>query len=89
MLNLLDIDTLHYDVRYLKFKKSDAFKMIIHDQIQETRDHIYDVEVKALELACMEEGFIRGFLKGVRLVQLKTGAEIEGLTPSQASYDSP
>ncbi|KAH0449406.1 hypothetical protein IEQ34_020098 [Dendrobium chrysotoxum] len=24
----------------------------------EPRDHIYDVEVKALELECMEEGFI-------------------------------
>ncbi|KAH0454510.1 hypothetical protein IEQ34_016434 [Dendrobium chrysotoxum] len=35
----------------------------------------------------MEEGFIRGFMKGVRAVQRKTGAEIEGLTPSQASSD--
>ncbi|KAH0462947.1 hypothetical protein IEQ34_007529 [Dendrobium chrysotoxum] len=25
----------------------------------EARDHIYDVEVKTLELECMEEGFIR------------------------------
>ncbi|KAH0453602.1 hypothetical protein IEQ34_017926 [Dendrobium chrysotoxum] len=52
------------------------------DQIQEALDHIFVVEVKALELECMEEGFIRGFLKGACLVQCKTGAEIEGLTPS-------
>ncbi|KAH0461374.1 hypothetical protein IEQ34_008949 [Dendrobium chrysotoxum] len=71
-----------------EFKKSVAFKMIIQDQIQEAHDHIYDVEVKALELKCMKEGFIRGFLKGVRLVQQKTGAEIKGLMPSQASSDS-
>ncbi|KAH0461348.1 hypothetical protein IEQ34_008923 [Dendrobium chrysotoxum] len=71
-----------------EFKKSIAFKMIVQDKVQEARDHIYDVEVKALELECMEEGFIRGFLKGVRLVQRKTGAEVEGLTPSQASRDS-
>ncbi|KAH0466745.1 hypothetical protein IEQ34_003983 [Dendrobium chrysotoxum] len=51
-----------------EFKKFVAFKMIIHDQIQEARDHIYDVAVKALELEYMEEVFIRGFLKGVRLV---------------------
>ncbi|KAH0456748.1 hypothetical protein IEQ34_014655 [Dendrobium chrysotoxum] len=38
---------------------------------------------------CMEEGFIRGFMKGVRLVNRKTGAEVEGLTPSQASVDAP
>ncbi|KAH0464760.1 hypothetical protein IEQ34_004863 [Dendrobium chrysotoxum] len=58
------------------------------DQIQEAHDRIYDVEVKALELKCIEEGFIRGFLKGVRLVQRKTGAMIEGLTPSQDSSNS-
>ncbi|KAH0466567.1 hypothetical protein IEQ34_003805 [Dendrobium chrysotoxum] len=43
-------------------------------------------EVKALEQQCMDEGFTRGFLKGVRLVQYKVfedpssgldGAEIE------------
>ncbi|KAH0467650.1 hypothetical protein IEQ34_002683 [Dendrobium chrysotoxum] len=44
--------------------------------------------MKALELKCMEECFIRCFLKGVRLVQRKTGAEIEGLMTSQASGDS-
>ncbi|KAH0463395.1 hypothetical protein IEQ34_007977 [Dendrobium chrysotoxum] len=44
------------------FKKSIAFKIIIQDQVQEARDHIY-------------EG--------------KTGVEVEGLTPSQASDDFP
>ncbi|KAH0454577.1 hypothetical protein IEQ34_016501 [Dendrobium chrysotoxum] len=53
-----------------EFKKSIAFNMIF-------KDH-----VKALELECTEEGFIRGFLKGVCLIQCKTGAEVEGLTPS-------
>ncbi|KAH0464230.1 hypothetical protein IEQ34_007016 [Dendrobium chrysotoxum] len=71
----------------LKKSKSAAFKIIIEDHIQEARNHIYDVEVKALEADCMEEGFIRGFMKGVRVVQRKTGAEIDGLTPSQASGD--
>ncbi|KAL0919985.1 hypothetical protein M5K25_009081 [Dendrobium thyrsiflorum] len=72
-----------------EFKKSIAFKMIVQDQIQEARDHIYDVEiVKALELEYMEEGFIRGFLKGIRLVHHKTRAEVEGLRPSQTSSDS-
>ncbi|KAH0462213.1 hypothetical protein IEQ34_009788 [Dendrobium chrysotoxum] len=54
----------------------------------EARSHIYDVEVKALEAECAEDGFIRGFMKGVRTVHRKTGAEIEGLTPSQASSDA-
>ncbi|KAL0912757.1 hypothetical protein M5K25_016155 [Dendrobium thyrsiflorum] len=69
------------------FKKSIAFKSIIQDHVQEARDHIYDVEVKALELQCIYEGFNRGFLKGVRLIQRKTGITVEGLTPSQASGD--
>ncbi|KAH0449796.1 hypothetical protein IEQ34_020488 [Dendrobium chrysotoxum] len=51
------------------FKKSIAFKIIIQDHIQEARDHIYEVEVKALEQQCLDDGFIRGFLKGVRLMQ--------------------
>ncbi|KAH0464013.1 hypothetical protein IEQ34_006799 [Dendrobium chrysotoxum] len=51
------------------FKKSIAFKTIIQDNIQEACDHIYDVEVKALEHQCIDEGFVWGFLKGVRLVQ--------------------
>ncbi|KAH0459373.1 hypothetical protein IEQ34_012187 [Dendrobium chrysotoxum] len=71
-----------------EFKKSYAFKIIIEDHIQEARSHIYDVEVKALEAECVEGGFIRGFMKGVRTVHRKTGAEIEGLTPSQASGDA-
>ncbi|KAH0455985.1 hypothetical protein IEQ34_013892 [Dendrobium chrysotoxum] len=71
-----------------EFKKSYAFKIIIEDHIQEARSHIYDVEVKALEVECVEDGFIRGFMKGVRTVHRKTGAEIEELTPSQASGDA-
>ncbi|KAH0460133.1 hypothetical protein IEQ34_010796 [Dendrobium chrysotoxum] len=71
-----------------EFKKSYAFKIIIEDHIQEARSHIYDVEVKALKAECVEDGFIRGFMKGVRTVHRKTGAEIEGLTPSQASGDA-
>ncbi|KAH0452649.1 hypothetical protein IEQ34_019948 [Dendrobium chrysotoxum] len=68
-------------------KKSIAFKTIIQDHVQEARDHIYDVEVKALEQQCIDEGFIWGFLKGDPLVQQKTGVTVEGLTPSQASSD--
>ncbi|KAH0462140.1 hypothetical protein IEQ34_009715 [Dendrobium chrysotoxum] len=71
-----------------EFKKSYAFKIIIEDHIQETRNHIYDVEVKAFEVECIEDGFIRGFMKGVLVVHRKTGAEIEGLTPNQASGDA-
>ncbi|KAH0451160.1 hypothetical protein IEQ34_018459 [Dendrobium chrysotoxum] len=71
-----------------EFKKSYAFKIIIEDHIQEAHSHIYDVEVKALEAECAEDGFTRGFMKGVRTVHRKTGAEIEGLTPSQASGDA-
>ncbi|PKU74838.1 hypothetical protein MA16_Dca005029 [Dendrobium catenatum] len=71
------------------FKKSIAFKTIIQDYVQEARDHVYDIEVKALEQQCTEDGFIRGFLKGVRLMQQKTGVQVEGVTPSQASDDFP
>ncbi|KAH0462995.1 hypothetical protein IEQ34_007577 [Dendrobium chrysotoxum] len=35
----------------------------------------------------MDEGFTRGFVKGVRLVQHKAGVNIDGLTTSQASED--
>ncbi|KAH0470502.1 hypothetical protein IEQ34_000225 [Dendrobium chrysotoxum] len=56
---------------------------------KEARDHIYDIEVKALEQQCIEDGFIRGFLKWVRLMQRKTGVQVEGVTPSQASDDFP
>ncbi|KAH0470825.1 hypothetical protein IEQ34_000548 [Dendrobium chrysotoxum] len=66
-----------------------AFKTIIQDHVQEVRDHIYDIKVKALEQQCIENGFIRGFLKGVRLIQRKTGVQVEGVTPSQASDDFP
>ncbi|KAH0468383.1 hypothetical protein IEQ34_003416 [Dendrobium chrysotoxum] len=59
------------------------------DHVQEAHDHIYEVEVKALEQQCIDEGFIQGFLKGVRLVQQKAGVEVEGLTLSQASDDFP
>ncbi|KAH0451616.1 hypothetical protein IEQ34_018915 [Dendrobium chrysotoxum] len=71
------------------FKKSIAFKIIIQDHVQEARDHIYEVEVKALEQQCLDDGFIWGFLKGDRLMQRKTGVEVEGLTPSQASNNFP
>ncbi|KAH0470419.1 hypothetical protein IEQ34_000142 [Dendrobium chrysotoxum] len=71
------------------FKKSIAFKIIIQDHVQEAHNHIYEVEVKALEQQCLDDGFIRGFLKGVRLMQRKTRVEVEGLTPSQASDDFP
>ncbi|KAH0470977.1 hypothetical protein IEQ34_000700 [Dendrobium chrysotoxum] len=69
-------------------KAQQVLEIIIEDHIQEARSHIYDVEVKALEAECTEDGFIRGFMKGVRTVHRKTGAEIEGLTPSQASGDA-
>ncbi|KAH0467058.1 hypothetical protein IEQ34_004296 [Dendrobium chrysotoxum] len=59
------------------------------ESAREARDHIYEVEVKALEQQCLDDGFIRGFLKGIRLMQRKTGVEVEGLTPSQASDDFP
>ncbi|KAH0448466.1 hypothetical protein IEQ34_022266 [Dendrobium chrysotoxum] len=71
-----------------EFKKSYAFKIIIEGHIQEARHHIYDVEVKALEAECIDDGFIRGFIKGVRVVHRKTRAKIKGLTPSQASGDA-
>ncbi|KAH0433189.1 hypothetical protein IEQ34_027086 [Dendrobium chrysotoxum] len=32
-----------------EFKKSFAFKIVIEDHVQEAHNHIYDVEVKALE----------------------------------------
>ncbi|KAH0470950.1 hypothetical protein IEQ34_000673 [Dendrobium chrysotoxum] len=65
------------------FKKSIAFKTIIQDHVQEVRDHIYDIKVKAFEQQCIENGFIRGFLKGVRLIQRKTEFK------SKASDDFP
>ncbi|KAH0470555.1 hypothetical protein IEQ34_000278 [Dendrobium chrysotoxum] len=59
------------------------------DRIQEARDHIYEIEVKALEQQYIDEGFTQSFLKGVHLVRQKTAVEVKGLTPSQASNDSP
>ncbi|KAL0918661.1 hypothetical protein M5K25_010684 [Dendrobium thyrsiflorum] len=72
-----------------QFKKSFAFKIIIEDHIQEARNHIYDVEVKTLEAECMEDDFIKGFMKSVCAVYRKTGADIQGLSPSQAFGDHP
>ncbi|KAL0916077.1 hypothetical protein M5K25_013559 [Dendrobium thyrsiflorum] len=69
------------------FKKSIAFNTIIQDHVQEAREHIYDVEVKALEQQCMDEGFTRDFLNRVRLVQCKAGVKIDGLITSQAFED--
>ncbi|KAH0456776.1 hypothetical protein IEQ34_014683 [Dendrobium chrysotoxum] len=90
ILKLSDLDAIHYEVRYLSryVDEEYLFKIIIEDHIQEARSHIYDVEVKALEAECAEDGFIIGFMKGVRTVHRKTGAEIEGLTPNQASSDA-
>ncbi|KAH0465366.1 hypothetical protein IEQ34_005469 [Dendrobium chrysotoxum] len=96
-LKIPDVESLFYEVKSRSellspkiiedFKKSLVFKSIIQDHIQQARDHIYVVEVKALQRQCIEDGFIRGFLKRIRLVQCKNGANIEGLSPSQASYD--
>ncbi|KAH0462945.1 hypothetical protein IEQ34_007527 [Dendrobium chrysotoxum] len=57
ILNIPEVKRLLFKVRYLTkyieeeflFKKSISFKTIIHDRLQEAREHIYDVEVKALE----------------------------------------
>ncbi|KAH0466318.1 hypothetical protein IEQ34_006421 [Dendrobium chrysotoxum] len=90
ILKLPDLDALYYEVCYLSryIDEEYLFKIIIEDHIQEARSHIYDVDVKALEAECADDGFIMGFMKGVRTVHRKTGAEIEGLTPSQASGDA-
>ncbi|KAH0457247.1 hypothetical protein IEQ34_015154 [Dendrobium chrysotoxum] len=71
-----------------EFKKSVTYRREIQHLIQEAYEKLFDVEVKDLERQSLEEGFTRGFLKGVRLVHRKTGVDIEGLTPSQASEDS-
>ncbi|KAH0435382.1 hypothetical protein IEQ34_026620 [Dendrobium chrysotoxum] len=96
ILKVPDIEHLLFEVRHMSryieeefLFKSIAFKTIIQDHVQEARDHIYDIEVKALEQQCIEDGFIRGFLKGVRLMQWKTGVQVEGVTHSQASNDFP
>ncbi|KAH0464556.1 hypothetical protein IEQ34_007342 [Dendrobium chrysotoxum] len=100
MLNLPNVDTLHYEVYYLseyvdeeclfkvglstQARRSHAYmlKKSAKDHIQEAQDHIYDVEVKALDLECMDDGISLGFLNRVHLVQCKIGAEVEGLTSS-------
>ncbi|KAH0457698.1 hypothetical protein IEQ34_013013 [Dendrobium chrysotoxum] len=87
LLKVPDVEHLLYEVRYLNKYIEEEF--LFKDHVQEARDHIYEVEVKALEQPCLDDGFIRGFLKGVHLMQRKTGVEVEGLTPSQASDDFP
>ncbi|KAH0451766.1 hypothetical protein IEQ34_019065 [Dendrobium chrysotoxum] len=89
ILKLPDIKHLLFEVRHMsryieeKFLfKSIAFKTIFQDHIQEARDHIYHIEVKALEQQCIEDGFIRGFLKGVCLMQRKTRVQVEDGFPS-------
>ncbi|KAH0463128.1 hypothetical protein IEQ34_007710 [Dendrobium chrysotoxum] len=68
-------------------KKSSVYRREIQNRIQETYNKLFDAEVRNMERQCLEEGFVRGFLKGARLVQRKTGVAIEGLSPSQASED--
>ncbi|KAH0458548.1 hypothetical protein IEQ34_013863 [Dendrobium chrysotoxum] len=76
----LDIEAI--SLKAIKeFKKSAAYHREIQNRVQEAYEIFFDVE-------SLEEGFTRGFLKGVWLVHRKTGVEIEGLTPSQASEDS-
>ncbi|KAH0434583.1 hypothetical protein IEQ34_026802 [Dendrobium chrysotoxum] len=70
-----------------KFKKSSAYHREIQNHVQETYNKLFDAETRNLERQCLEEGFVRGFLKGARLVQCNTGVTIEGLSPSQASKD--
>ncbi|KAI0531181.1 hypothetical protein KFK09_000734 [Dendrobium nobile] len=71
------------------FKKSSAYQREIHNRIQEAHDKIFATEMRELERQSLEEGFVRGFLKGVRLVRRKINDVVEGLSPSQASEDSP
>ncbi|KAH0463136.1 hypothetical protein IEQ34_007718 [Dendrobium chrysotoxum] len=53
------------------------------DHLQEAREHIYDVEVKALDQQYMDEGFTQGFLKGMR-------SSIDGLdVPSPVGFYPP
>ncbi|KAH0461167.1 hypothetical protein IEQ34_008742 [Dendrobium chrysotoxum] len=74
-----DIEHFLFEVRHMTRYIEEEFLF------KEARDHIYDIEVEALEQQCIEDGFIRGFLKGVRLMQRQTGVQVEGVTPSQAS----
>ncbi|KAH0449791.1 hypothetical protein IEQ34_020483 [Dendrobium chrysotoxum] len=89
ILNIPDVNHLLFEVHYLTkyIEEEFLFKTIIQDHLQEACEHIYDVEVKALERQCMDEGFTRGFLKGVRLAQCKAGVKIDGITISQDFED--
>ncbi|KAH0450840.1 hypothetical protein IEQ34_021532 [Dendrobium chrysotoxum] len=69
ILKVPDIEHFLFKVRHISryieeefLFKSIAFKTIIHDHVQEARDHIYDIEVKALEQQCIKDRFIKGFL---------------------------
>ncbi|KAH0459339.1 hypothetical protein IEQ34_012153 [Dendrobium chrysotoxum] len=70
-----------------KFKNSSAYHREIQNCIQEAYNKLFDAEARNLERQCLEEGFVRGFLKGARLLQRKAGITIEGLSPSHASED--
>ncbi|KAH0470734.1 hypothetical protein IEQ34_000457 [Dendrobium chrysotoxum] len=70
------------------FKKSLAYHREVQNHVQEAYNKLFDVEARDLELRCLEEGFVHGFLKGARLVQYKAGVTIEELSPSQAYEDS-
>ncbi|KAH0467519.1 hypothetical protein IEQ34_004757 [Dendrobium chrysotoxum] len=88
-----EITTLDIEAISLKaveeFKKSATYRQEIQRLTQEAYEKLFDVEVKDLERQSLKEGFTHGFLKGVQLVNRKIGADIEGLTPSKASEDSP
>ncbi|KAL0905902.1 hypothetical protein M5K25_024350 [Dendrobium thyrsiflorum] len=84
----LDIETI--SLRAVEeFKKPATYRREIQRLTQEAYEKLFNVEVKDLERQSLEEGFTRGFLKGVRLVHRKTGVDIEGLTLSQVSEDPP
>ncbi|KAH0454168.1 hypothetical protein IEQ34_016092 [Dendrobium chrysotoxum] len=68
MLNLPDIDTLHYEVCYLSKYVEEEYLFKVGLSTQEAHDYIYNMEVKVFEL--------------------DTKLELEGLTPSHASGDS-
>ncbi|KAH0452726.1 hypothetical protein IEQ34_020025 [Dendrobium chrysotoxum] len=71
-----------------KFKKSLAYHQEIQDNIREAYQMLFKAEVKGVESQCYEEVFAHGFLKGVLLVQWKTGVSIDKLTHIQASENS-
>ncbi|KAH0457902.1 hypothetical protein IEQ34_013217 [Dendrobium chrysotoxum] len=65
------------------FKKSSAHRREIQNYVQEAYNKLFDAEARDLKRRCLEEDFVRGYLKG-----RKAGVTIEGLSPSQASEDS-